>query len=139
MSRHSDWPERLAAVLEQWRWQTFIWGERDCAHFALACLQAVSARDWSVLVLPRYSSGRGARRALARLGVADVVALADLVLGPRCPAAGLGRGDLVALAGNGGAALGSALGVCVDDRVAAMATAGLTFRPRKEILTGWRV
>lgn len=135
MTRHPDWPERLAGVVECWREVPFKWGTRDCAHFALAGLTAVSSRDWSALAPEPYHSPQGAARVLKKLGVNDITALADALLGPRCAPAFIRRGDLVELKNPDG----PALGICVGERVAAMAPKGLTFKPLSEIASGWRI
>jgi len=132
MTRRSDWPERLALVLAAWQRTPFLWGQRDCAHFALACVQAVSARDWAQLELPHYTSARGAARVLRRLGVADVAALADLLLGLRLHPDVLGRGDLLLVDG-------TALGVCFGEKIWAMSETGLTAHARERASAGWRI
>lgn len=136
MSRHPDWPERLHQVIAHWQHRPFIWGQSDCAHFALACLQAVSARDWGQVALTPYASARGARRLLARWQLRHVGELATRLLGPPglLPAQ-IGRGDLVELQ----APDGPALGVCLGAQLAAMSEHGLIFLPRASGRAGWRI
>jgi hypothetical protein len=130
MPRLPDWPERLAATLALWRTQPFVWGQRDCGQFALACIEAqIGVR---LIALPPYTSARAAKRMLRSFGVADGPALTDKLLGARSSAAQLGRGDIVLLEQ-------SALGVCFGEKIWAMAASGLTALPRAAAQAGWRV
>ncbi len=131
MTRPPDWPERLAVVLADWHAQPFVWGRADCAHFALACLQAVSGRDWYVLELPRYHDARSAARALKKLNARSVAGVTAQLLGPAIPASALGRGDLALVDG--------ALGVCAGEKIWALCPTGLTALPRSSAQAGWRV
>lgn len=133
--RRSDWPENLAALLECWRSVPFSWGRHDCAHWALAVLQAVSARNWGMVSITPYHTASGARRYLRRLHCADMAALADCLLGPRCHPQQLQRGDLAAIS----TGTGPALGVCTGAHIAVMTPGGLGFVPRAQASTGWKI
>lgn len=133
--RRPDWPENLAALLEAWRGHRFCWGRYDCAHWALAVLVAVSARDWGLVALTPYHTASGARRYLRRLHCHDMVALADGLLGPRCSSAVLQRGDLAAI----NTPAGPALGVCTGAHIAVMTPGGLGFVPRAQATAGWKI
>lgn len=129
--RRPDWPVRLDAVLAVWRTQPFAWGRHDCAQFALAVLQAVSAQDWAQVHISSYNSARGAARMLKRLGVRSMPELATLLLGAGRPPAYAAAGDLVSE--------GRALGVCVGARLAHPGPQGLVLLPRSAAVICWKI
>lgn len=133
--RRADWEVRLGELVAAWQSLPFAWGERDCAQFALAVLRAVSSRDWSQVSVQPYRSARGAQALLRRLEVADMVALAEKMLGPALPAAYARRGDLVACA----SPHGPALGVCLGGQLALPGAGGLVFRPFTDAFFCWRL
>ena len=134
-ARHPQWEARLDAAINAARARPFAWGKHDCAHFALACLQAVSVREWRSLAVPRYSTAQGAARALKRLHCHHVADLATLLLGAPLPPHLMQRGDLATLP----TAHGMALGVCLGTHIAAPAACGLSFTPLTHALACWRV
>lgn len=133
--RRDDWEQRLAAVIADWLHKPFRWGERDCAHLALAVLVAVSMRDWTQLSLQPYRTARGAKAMLRRLGVHDMPALAHKMLGTAMPVSFARRGDLIACHDRNG----PALGVCLGAHMALPGEAGLVFRPLSDAFSCWRI
>ena len=63
--RRPDWPELLAAYVEQHRGTPFAWGAHDCCTFAAG---AVKAMTGTLPALPAYADEREAMRALRDLG-----------------------------------------------------------------------
>lgn len=135
MSRQLHWEEHLAQLVESWRLQPFVWGQYDCAQFALAVLRAVSSRDWAQLGVQPYKSARGAQAMLRLLGVRDMPALATKILGPSLPPAFARRGDLVSCASPQGAALG----VCLGTQLAFPGPAGLVVLSAQQATQCWRI
>lgn len=45
MERREDWAEQLQRVVRQYQNEPWIWGETDCAHFAAACVAAMTGAD----------------------------------------------------------------------------------------------
>lgn len=134
--RRPDWPERLAELLENSRTQPFVWGQHDCAQFALKVLKAVDARDWSQLSFAPYRSARKAKRVLQEMGFENAQELAEALLGPAyTPLREAKRGDLAAVP----TPQGPALGVVVGAQVAAPGKSGLVLTPLAQALACWRI
>ena len=61
--RHSDWENRLSALIEEYRHKPFAWGECDCLRFANDAHWAVAgngfADDWDAV--PRSSTSEAVR------------------------------------------------------------------------------
>lgn len=132
--RPADWPERLAAVVKTWQKIPFTWGKHDCAHFAAACLTAVSGRDWAAIDLGVYHTRGEALAQMKRLGFADLPAAVTALLGPPQHCAPQ-RGDLVTLR----TPHGPALGICLGAELAAPGPQGLSFLPLSTTHLSWRV
>jgi hypothetical protein len=65
LQRLPDWPERLAAYLQQHRHVAFAWGQADCVRFAAGAVQAITGCD----VLPcSWADKAGALRQLRLAG-----------------------------------------------------------------------
>ena len=90
MSRHPDWPERLAAYIAGTRSLPFAWGWHDCASFAAGAVLVTTGRD---LRPQPWMDRRSAAQLLRRTG--GLVAAVDAAL-PRLAAPALAqRGDVV--------------------------------------------
>ena len=133
--RRPEWEQHLAALVDQWRHQPFVWGRHDCGQFALAVLRAVSARDWAQISIQSYASARGAQALLRYMNVPDMQALAEKMLGSSLPSAYARRGDLAACSSQHG----PALGVCLGGHVAHPGLHGLVFQPFTQALCCWRI
>jgi len=139
ISRCSDWPERLNAVIEAARHRPFAWGAHDCALFAADAIRAMTgidpAHDWR----GRYHGMRAAVRLKRRSGCTDWLHLF------RTQAARWGlpdiapdraqRGDVVALA----LPNDPVIGICVGARIAAPGWHGLLFLSRDPALDAWHI
>lgn len=104
LPRHIDWPQRLAAALEERRETPYAWGTNDCAIFAADMVQAVTGHDLAGPFRGRYRTQAGSRRILKALGWADVEAMADTLLPRRFERPR--RGDVVLYDGKDGPFLG---------------------------------
>jgi hypothetical protein len=140
-ARFEDWPSRLEAFLRAEKDRAFVWGERDCALFAADAVLALTGVDHAAAFRGRYSSARGALRALKVYGRGTLEAtvaekLGPVVVNPRV----LQRGDLAAFGAEG--EFGCGLGV-VDlsgrSFIALSLIAGLMSMPLAAAVCGWRV
>jgi len=130
--RREDWPEVLHAEIEAARDKPFVWGACDCCLWAADVVKALTGMDYAAEFRGRYSTARGAVRALKRYGKGTLDATMDALL-PRRPFPM--RGDVVMAIVDGQ----QALGICVDVRAAFKAPQGLTFLPLSEIAAAWAV
>lgn len=67
MTRHIDWPARLAPAIHAWRDRGHDYGTTDCVCFALSVLSAIGAAN----PLPggvNWTTPRGALRVMRRVG-----------------------------------------------------------------------
>lgn len=95
-TRHPQWEERLAAVVEAWRDREYrpAWGS-DCAAFTLAAIEAVSGEALAFDGARPYRSAAGQGRWLKDMGWRNLVHAADACLGERIPVLAAHRGDVV--------------------------------------------
>lgn len=131
--RRADWPQRLAAYIEQHRHTPFQWGTHDCCRFAAGAVEAMTGTD--PMIGFDYGNATGAMRLIKKAGSLDV--LLHQVLGEPLPAVAQARcGDVVIADINSGAAVGICLGrTCVF----AAEPAGLVFGPRMAVRAAWRI
>lgn len=134
--RLRDWPTRLAALVEERRYQPFRWGPNDCAAWAADDVLAVTGQDLLAELRGGRSTALGARRrekaiggmpaAIERAGLQQVLpTLAQ-------------RADLVLLRAQPGQKRG-ALAVCMGEQACAPGRDGLVWVPMREALRAWRV
>ena len=97
----------LRAYLKSHAETRFAYGTHDCALFAAGWVQLATGRDLTRAI--RYSTRTEGLAALAALGFADHVALAEADL-PTIPVAFAQRGDLAVLMRRGQRVLGIVLG-----------------------------
>lgn len=128
--RHTDWPERLANLIEARRTLAFAWGENDCAAFAAAAIDAVAGR---AVDLPAHASEFEALRQIATHG--SLVAATALVLGEPVAPGLARRGDVVVVPNEGR----EVLAVCLGLTCAAPGPDGLTFVPAALAVACWRI
>jgi hypothetical protein len=144
MTRVEDWPERLAAFIEQRRKMPFAWGSNDCALFAADAVCAITGVDLGEPFRGRYDDEaslrlHGLHGANAHLAAGDVsrairdmaTAWLDGEISPKLAQ----RGDVV-LVEHGG---GESLAVCDGALSAAPGRRGLVFLPRSTWLSAWKV
>jgi hypothetical protein len=128
--RLPDWPERLAAYVEERRAQPFVWGNNDCASFAAGALRAMTGAD--PLGELTWTSEAEAQAVLARLG--GLAWAARRVLGRPLPGHERApRGAVVCARINDAPTLGVQLGAwwC------APGGPGLVFRRTFEVRLAW--
>lgn len=135
--RRRDWPQRLAAFIEDVDLRPFAWGSWDCCCFAAAVLETLTGVGPRAEfdLRGRYGDEDGAARTLALLGFDEPADLVSAVLGAPVDPRQAMRGDLVRLAkwGRG------AIGVCVGANAAFVGPRGLVFAPMAEAEGAWRV
>ena len=131
--RHSDWENRLSALIEEYRHKPFAWGECDCLRFANDAHWAVAghgfADDWDAV--PRSSASEAVRA----VGGMDVVHAIDerLTRGEGYPP----RGSIVAVSSRPG--MPFSLGVAIGSTAAFVDMDGLGFIPIDAHLIWWAV
>lgn len=137
MTRHPDWPARLAAHLAAVKAQPFAWVANDCCTFAAAAVQAMTGADPMAPLRGRYATAAGARRLITRAG--GLQALVTQHLGqPLQTCAMARRGDVVLF--EMAAPYGPhALGVCVGAQIAAPGATGMVLLSVNAAHVAWRI
>ena len=135
--RFADWPERLAAIVEDRRTAPFYWGANDCAGFAADVTVALTGEDPAAWIRGSYGDEAALEAILVeRGGFEEAVAQTMAEFGaPECPPAYAMRGDW-ALVEAGNQLL---VGVILDDRVAITGLDGLRFLPSRYAKRTWAI
>jgi len=76
MSRPDDWDVRLGMAIDAAARREFGWGRHDCALAACSIVQAITGTDPAAQFRGRYTTARGALRALRSAGYDDLEAAA---------------------------------------------------------------
>ena len=134
-----NWPILLASFIVSRRNTPFVWGTHDCSLFIADAVKVITDRDIAAAFRGRYSTAKGAQRALKRYGKGTLTATMDALL-PPIYAADIGRGDVaqvqtVVEGGNTEAALA----ICTGRVLWLAGPNGLTRLPRSAAECGWRV
>lgn len=134
MARPNDWPERLAAFIEEHRDKPLVWSENDCATFCAAWVLRAGGPDMSRF--GSYKSPKTALTLIKRRGFKSMTAVIDRHL-VRVPATtNAKRGDIVQFsAWNVAVVIGS-------ETIAPGETSkgsGLVVRPIDEAKRAWAV
>ena len=142
--RRSDWPERLAAVIDSARETPFQWGTHDCCLFVCNCIAAIFEIDPAENFRGRYDTRTGAYKRMSEFvgGGAGAGDLVEATAKRICrhygasvvPPATAGRGDVVLL----NDAHGDMLGIVWSGAIYVVAEDGLTTRPLSAIERAWR-
>jgi hypothetical protein len=134
LMRVRGWEILLVQLIDAAQGQEFVWGQHDCATWALDVAASITGQPSAVSWRGRYSTEIGAARHLRKLGCQTVEDLAGQLLGDPLPAVLLAqRGDLL---------LGGperALGVCVGSEGRFLTEAGLIGVPLRGCAMGWRI
>lgn len=117
-ARHSrllDWPERLAALIEERRHQPFEWGRHDCVLFAADAVRACTGLDPAAQFRGTYASEVEAEALLAlRGGLAGTIEWSQAERGaPACLRELAQRGDTALVELGNTLAMGVVLGTDV--------------------------
>ncbi len=135
--RRPDWPERLAALIEERRRAPFRWGAQDCCLLAADAVVAMTGEDPATAWRGRYTSEVEAEALLGPAGGLEAMVAAALAEfgAAECSPAFAQRGDVaLVLAGNQ-----PTMGVVLGDVVAAPGPEGLTFLPPAAIQRAWSI
>lgn len=135
--RFEDWPERLAAIIEERRDAPFYYGAQDCGSFAADVAAALTGEDPAAWLRGRYDSEEALEAVLAERGgfeAAVAQTMADFGA-PECPPAFAARGDWALVdAGNQ-----QMVGVVLGDTVAVTGLDGLRFVPLRLAARTWAI
>lgn len=135
--RFADWPERLAAIVEDRRTSSFYWGSQDCGSFAADVAIALTGEDPAAWLRGLYDSEEALEAVLAERGgfeAAVAETMADFGA-PECPPAFAARGDWALVAvGNQ-----QMVGVVLGDRIAVTGLDGLRFVPLRLAARTWAI
>lgn len=134
MRRLPDWQPRLAAFLEDAGRLPFAEGRHDCALFAAGAVAAMTGEDPAAGWRGRYRTTRGGLRVLRAAGHRDHLALAAALF-EGIPPAFARMGDLAAVPGQGG----PALGVVQGEGVFVLTPAGMGLVPLTAATAAWRL
>lgn len=133
--RKDDWPEAMASVLEGHRLRGFVWGVSDCGMFASDVALAITGIDAAKAFRGRYTTERGAARALKRAGFVDVVDAFQATFPETIELPFARRGDIVVLLENGQ----RSLAVLDGGAIHAMTSGGMCIYPRDAALFAIKV
>lgn len=137
--RLPDWPERLAAALDEARSRPFAWGAHDCGLFACDLIRAMTGADPACDLRGSYASRSGACRALRRLAGGGlepaVAALAERFVAPEIPPVLAQRGDACLL----DLEHGLTFAICCGTHAAAAGPEGLAMVPMARARRAWRI
>jgi len=133
MQRRKDWRAALSAFIAEQAITPFAYGRSDCALFAAGAVEAMCGRSPVAGLDLRYTTLRGGLRKLRAAGFRSHVALADARL-PAIPVGQARPGDIVAVEGDGGLALGIALG----EWIAVKTPTGVGHLPISTAVRAWR-
>ncbi len=137
MTRHPDWPQRLAAYLASVKGEPFAWVQNDCCTFASGAVLAMTGVDHMARYRCRYATRSGAARMLAKAGGLQEwvkTCLGEPLASPLLAT----RGDVVLyeMKDPHGPA---ALGICVGAHIAAPGPDHMVLLPFAAASTAWRV
>jgi hypothetical protein len=130
MTRHNDWPERLAAFMDERRHVPFEWGISDCSTFAA---DAVAAMTGERLQIPAADSPEAYARLARDQGT--LAEMAEALLGEPIHPAYAQRGDVVLLVMDER----ETLGICVGTEIAGPGADGLALAPMSMAVAAWRI
>ncbi len=137
LTRRTDWPERLTAVMEAARRQPYVLGTHDCLRLACAAVEAQTGVDF----WPRFAGYTTKRQALVTiariapsLGEAVTVTLEVMP----SPALSAWRGDIMLFRDDLGE---DHLGVCMGRKVIVTAPDGTLSMDLDHpgVLMSWRI
>ncbi len=133
--RINNWPDALAAFVEEKRNAPFVWGVNDCCLFTSDWILKVTLEDPAITLGLRgtYSTALEAARILERLGGAE--ALPGLAGYEEVPLKYAQRGDMVSLE----SPTGIVLGVCLGRQVISAGPLGAAFDTTLKGRKAWRV
>ena len=134
--RREDWPERLAALVEERRNTPFAWGTQDCVMFAADAVEAMTAADPLESYRGAYDTEAEADAILDGNGLGGFLAGVLGEFGAHAVRPEVAqRGDwCLVTVGNQTLA-----GVHVGTRVAVPGDAGLHFLPLSRITRAWAI
>lgn len=133
--RLDDWPERLAAFLEERRHVPYAWGKQDCFLLAMDAAQALTGQDRAAPWRSILTGEDAVREVIINAGGLDFLmdGVAAIFGLHRVGPALAQRGD-IALISEGDV---EALGVVTGAHVAVAGLRGLDFRPLAEAEIAW--
>ncbi len=144
MTRPPDWQSRMAQALKTRRERPFAWGRHDCGLFACDIAEAISGVDLAAALRGRYSTRRGAFRALKSFAGGGIeTAIEKIAKDHGCaevPPLMAQRGDiLLAEVLVHSEVLEDSLGVCLGETAAFAAAQGFVQLPIAQARRAWRV
>ena len=137
LERYTDWPERLAAKINECRIKPFEWGQHDCCLFAMDCVEVMTGVD---LVKPYrgYTDCREAQRLLDQhggiSGIANTIAQKHSIPETLFPLHAR-RGDVCLF----NVGRGDTIGVVVGEHIFAPGAEGLIGIPIIHAMRTWRI
>jgi hypothetical protein len=136
LSRVTGWEDILAQEVERARHEPYRLGRHDCAIWAARVVARITGQDFGAGLAGGYSSKSGAMRLMRELGGNLREAVTRRVGQPTVPPLQVPRGGPALWMDAKGE---EHLGVCLGDRVATLATDGLSFVSLGDCACGWRL
>ena len=133
--RNKDWPEKLVTYLQENLDTPFKWGTFDCCLFAANAVHAMTGKDFAEPFRGKYTTEKGAAKALIKYGNGDIKSTLNAIFGPLKPRLNAGRDDLVLVETD----TGDALGVVASGKIWVATLNGLATMPLNRALGCWSV
>jgi hypothetical protein len=130
-----DATKKLATFITENMHKPFDWGRWDCCLFACDCVKAMTGVDPGFAFRERYSTAKGAQKALKKVGHGDIESTFSHYFGPVKPRLNASQTDLVLL----DTTLGDAVGVVTGAGVFCTGENGLVRMPLSAIKGCWKV
>lgn len=128
--RLQGWESKLNQAIEQTG--GFQWGTNDCCMFVVRVVEAITGVDYGK-PYRGYKTAKGAASRLLKHGGVEGIATKEFG-DPKRPLLAK-RGDVVSFKNNGEIALG----ICIGDKIAAVAESGLISISMKEAINAWSI
>lgn len=136
MRRRADWPEKLAALIEERRFAEFVWGVHDCAMFAADAVERQTGIDPLAQWRGAYNNEETGALILGGVGIPVFMDAALRAYGFEPVAPNLARrGDFVII----DVANMPTCGVHLGATVAAPGLVRLHFLPSRLIREAWAI
>lgn len=131
MKRREDWPARLTRYVTEKALTPFAWGTNDCVQFAAGWVEECTGERVLSIVYSDEKSGLRKLQELGGLAAATTQVLGEPLIGGEI----IHRGDIALLMNDGRPCLGVVMGTYV----VSPGETRLSYHPRSQIMSAWRI